>query len=144
MRDFIPNLEAIELKKLGFNDDCIYAFNQNGGLLSFNGAYYMNSLMDQTCVSSPSYRQAFKFIRDNFSIESCVIPCFEEECKYYTNFLYHSQILLRRKKHNVIRTENNKHNQKMWFDKHEDAELACLKRLIELVKENPKLQNRTF
>jgi hypothetical protein len=76
-----------------------------------------------TVCTAPLYQQAFKFFREKYNIE-CYVNCYwseEDSSKrdYYANYNYGSDVF--------FTIDEN-------FKSHEEAELACLVKLIEIVK----------
>jgi hypothetical protein len=119
-KDFTPNQEALELKQLGFNEDCIASwlygrFNiqeQNG----LHWSFIRNSnLQKDNCCTAPTYSQAFRFFREKYSMHGYVegaYPWF----RFYINW-------------DDDTCEGHKEST------YEEAELACLRKLIEIVKQ---------
>ena len=114
-KEFIPYEQALELKELGFNEMCVaYWTSGIGGYYldfkHFTNTHWMftaddNKGRDKMCVA-PLYQQAFRWFRDKYDL---FISIMHYENGYSINDL-------RR------------------FDTYEEAELACLKKLIEIVK----------
>jgi hypothetical protein len=119
-KDFIPYEQALELKGLGFGEPCFgkyYTLNGKTWKLAINKEYYLlDELYDigsKFTISAPIFSQAFRWFR-----EKCGLNHFVEldvDCKpnYYNahvqcSLVYHG-------------------------DNYEEAELACLKKLIEIL-----------
>ena len=108
-KEFIPYEQALELKELGFDEPCFAWFGPTG---IFND-------WDKTDTIAPLYQQAFRFFRDKYGYNGIVEGCKRhgfEWCIYPDAEHY-------------IKPPNN-------CDTYEEAELACLKKLIEIVKNN--------
>jgi hypothetical protein len=107
-KEFIPYDLYLDLKKLGFEEEC----------LSYPVSTKDASGRSWTSVlNAPLYQQAFRWFRDNHELEGFV------EGKGYNHKKYY------------IYTINGKwHPSQPAFDTHEEAELECLKKLIEIVK----------
>ena len=109
-KDFIPYEQALALKGLGFGEPCYGWFDT--GYLRF-GCYeseYVTGLGD---LPAPLYQQAFRWFREKHGLNHFVE--LDVDCKpnYYNahvqcSLVYHG-------------------------DNYEEAELACLKKLIELL-----------
>jgi hypothetical protein len=95
-KDFIPYQEALELKQLGFDEECFRFKNNISNIYEEKGWFNWNQ--SELFVSIPLYQQAFRFFREKYGL-SIVI-------KLKANSTY------------------------------EEAELACVKKLIEIVKQN--------
>jgi len=107
-KEFIPYEQALELKELGFDEDC-FQFYMHSNLLTSN-LVHLNHIDEDLFAKAPLYQQAFRWFRE---------------------------------KHNLImyiqRHSNNKYLACMGIqveilcDTYEEGELACLKKLIEIV-----------
>lgn len=129
---FVPYEQALALKELGFNQKCLGQFNIHQGNkwlfsidLSGEGQYPLTTL---ACIA-PLYRQAFKFFRDKYKMDSVILRTF---CM--TNS-YHYRIVINNNEDNVIDAfvKSNR--------TYEEAELECLNKLIEIVKTKKNMQN---
>jgi hypothetical protein len=111
-KDFVPYDIALELKQLGFNESCFALF--------INGKFHFIFSEHQldTIVLAPTFSQAFRWFRENHKLDGFVqIEPLNEKYGYVT---------YDRKKGNY--TESKR---KYTL---EEAELACLIKLIEIVK----------
>jgi hypothetical protein len=106
IKEFISCEQALELKELGFYDDCLgyYNIDPNAAQMPFLCIY--KPYKNEFCLHAPLYQQAFRWFRDKYDL---FISIMHYENGYSINDL-------RR------------------FDTYEEAELACLKKLIEIVK----------
>jgi hypothetical protein len=104
-KDFIPYEQALELKGLGFDEPCYGWFDT--GYLRF-GCYESESVTGLGDLLAPLYQQAFRWFR-----EKCGLRHFIEYDNGYYNAVVQSSLVYH-------------------CDTHEEAELACLKKLIEL------------
>ena len=139
--EFIPYEQALELKELGFDEPCFgyYADSKlrgvNLGIEELGGIepYYQRfgfhtlnnhdiSNSNKVVVTSPLYQQAFRWFRETHEYYT---DLFVDDNKTFgfciTYFTYTVRI--------------DKPIQR-GFNTYEEAELACLKRLIEIVKTN--------
>lgn len=136
--DFVPYPEALALKKLGFNEPCLMVFygtnrpDKEDKLYlpsAFGKIRNSDLITDETIgiwwegqVTAPLYRKAFKWFRDKYNLNGQVAFC-EYAIKTENSWKF---------------TLDNPTDRQYWngkFDSHEEAELACLKNLIELAKE---------
>jgi len=136
-KEFIPYEEALALKELGFIEPVIAYFkkekyNDNPEWLLFPSGDpdiqiryqqgLQNSHPELGLVSAPTYSQAFRWFRENNNLISSV-DCLHYGCELKMNrFIYKI----------VEKTGTGTHDV---YDTYEEAELACLKKLIEIVKE---------
>jgi hypothetical protein len=112
-KEFIPYKQALALKKLGFDEPCLGCYYKDKTF-----AYHPDS---DVFANAPTFSQAFRWFREKYKIE-CYVNCYwseEDSSKrtYYANYNYGSDIFF------TIKTE---------FSSYEEAELECLKKLIEI------------
>ena len=121
-KEYIPYEQALELKELGFDSVCFGFYNPRheigdlraNPLYEHSGGCFDNYNRTDYLVSAPLYQQAFRWFREEYSLHSYIegpYPWF----RFYINS-------------EDDRCEGHKH---LLF---EEAEIACLKKLIELVK----------
>ena len=116
-KEFVPYEESLELKELGFNEPCFTWHWDDIGL--YNGLEYGNHNKREHVVSAPTYSQAFRWFREKYKIFSCIMTEYSyggNISAYHINGLHQSNI------------------SKGDFYTYEEAELACLIKLIEIVK----------
>jgi hypothetical protein len=115
-KDFTLYPEASELNKLGFEEPCL-AFYNGTFLESTQYRFYDCSMMDiGQCFLAPTYSQAFRWFREKYNCHHTIKLINEK----YVGIAYSSVV-------NFSIDE---------FNTYEEAELACLRKLIETVKEN--------
>ena len=116
-KEFIPHEQALELKELGFNEECA-AHYLDVDDLELKWEIYRNlSFNTNNCLQAPLYQQAFRFFREKY------------ECSYSIG----------RTNDVVIHIPINNYTTTFVLQKnktYEEAELECLIKLIELVKTN--------
>lgn len=142
--NFIPYAEALAMKELGFDEECLTWF-RDGELVTwveddFDVSYpgdskfigYTNSDLHDI-VTAPLYQQAFKWFRDKHFMMHLISPYeFKCEIEFLDDFSDSEQ---------YGRFYNHIHlcdddGDELKFKTYEEAELACLRKLIELVKSN--------
>lgn len=128
--DIIPYTEAHALKLLGFDEPCLCSYNdrqipylqiqgQGNHSASFN-AYNRQSV---NLVLAPLYQQAFRWFRDRHNLFGNI--CYNQiTCKGY---------------YIVFGIMNKTSNSEDYYSTYEEAELACLEKLIEIVSLIPKI-----
>jgi hypothetical protein len=115
--EFIPYEQALELKELGFDEPCLAAYLTAGRFLDISE--YVNH--GDYRILAPLYQQAFRWFREKyvFCINMVAHDLFYFNIQYVNSIedlsahLYIGEI----------------------FETYEEAELACLKKLIELSTE---------
>ena len=124
-KEFIPYEQALELKELGFDEPCV-AFYEESKRLSIgfnwlNGGGKNSNLQECT---APLYQQAFRWFRENYELDSEIYMNHEYGVKFYT------YLVLKLEKSIV----SHKSGYAVKQNTYEEAELECLKKLIEIVK----------
>ena len=110
-KEFIPYEQALELKELGFDEPCMFPyFYGNTNYIDSTYIELANYNATEKLVSAVLYQQAFRWFREKYDL---FISIFHYENGYSINDL-------RR------------------FDTYEEAELECLKKLIEIAKNERK------
>jgi hypothetical protein len=108
-KEFVPYELALRMKALGFDKPCM-------GYFLSDGMFIDTKISKQTgsAVSAPTWHTAFNWLRDVHGfmvhIEQGINPV-----NYYP----------------VINNGSHKYNTEMWFDSYEEAELGCIKFLID-------------
>jgi hypothetical protein len=113
-KEFIPYEQALALKELGFDEPCLGVFYNPNDLQSQGFGHYRGEN-----TNAPLYQQAFRWFREKYSIHAWIINAEDN--------------------HNVFKPffrGVNIHDQHLvdFYKTYEEAELACLKKLIEIVK----------
>ena len=129
-KEFVPYEEALTLKELGFDEPCFYQyvrdFDNDGELIPIVSDSNYPILRNNTqvsncsggdCFAAPLYQQAFRWFREKYN--------------YYIS---------------VFRTHDGSWGVDLWLlgvhkpkatifsETYEEAELACLKKLIKIAK----------
>ena len=120
-KEFIPYEQALALKELGFDEPCFFAFDNCSYPMrctdlrtneqKFNGVNYNSS----SYTSQPTYSQAFRWFREKYGLCLVIKPIDDKKLELGYNLLKNGLII-------------NAHTT------YEEAELECLKKLIEIVK----------
>jgi hypothetical protein len=107
--EFIPYEQALALKGLGFDEECFSFYNAIGELYESEGYYsYLKNVL-QFEVVAPLYQQAFRWFREKHGLWQFI----EFDDNHYNPVVQSSLV--------------------HYCDTYEEAELACLKKLIELL-----------
>ena len=122
-KEFIPYEQSLDLKELGFDELCICIYNREKSLrvnvfnnpndrfksvrLSYNNGK----------IPAPLYQQAFRWFREKYKLQAEILWRGDMECFCYKtgNFKYGSHVF----------SEKD-------YKTYEEAELECLKKLIEI------------
>lgn len=119
-KEFIPHTESLVLKELGFDEPCFGMFKVNKLYIDYpriTNNVLKKTNLDNYCTA-PTYSQAFKFFREKYNLKSWI-----EEHTVDT-FIY--QI----RPHKLTDYSDG---EIYVYERYEEAELTCLKKLIEIV-----------
>ena len=118
-KEFTPYEEALALKELGFDEPCFGRIYADGGSEQLGYPYKnSDSIGVVTSCSAPLYQQAFGFFRDNHNLSGFAFP--------FGEGLFDFRIYSTKEGEHLFSSPE--------FTTTEKAELACLKRLIQIVK----------
>ncbi len=113
-KEFVPYELALELKKLGFTEPCLASYYHAGRRLDI--CEYINH--GEYTVLAPTYSQAFRWFRDKYDLYCYVEPYKDNQFDYVV----------------VSDLFGQEDCDGELLNTYEEAELACLKKLIEIVK----------
>lgn len=128
-KEFIPYEQALELKELSFDEPCFSIYKTSGELI-FTEFYEYNKLQkcsEKSHIGSdwlslkcyaPLYQQAFRWFREKYEYEISIHKLIEEDG-------YMASIRWEGVEDIFTQVEGNTY---------EEAELECLKKLIEICK----------
>lgn len=128
-KEFIPYEEALVLKELGFDEECLTFFGKDVKRLNsfgMSGLKMTNSMHEEIKsghIAAPLWQQAFRFFREKYQLHNGIYPYYDE---------YEFQI-----KDFRLPTNTPINGGLM---KYEVAELECLKKLIEIIKNDKTKQ----
>ena len=125
-KEFIPYEESLDLKELGIEEKCIYHYKRStehilihSKIPTFESKHPNGSNHNElpSRVSSPLYQQAFRWFREKYPDINFCLPLKKEKDLgiFWGGFI------------------NNK-SYGSNYKTYEEAELACLRKLIEIVK----------
>ena len=110
--EFIPYEQALALKGLGFDELCFGWYNERQTLLWFTQDNFWHDMDEAECIA-PLYQQAFRWFREKYGLCLVIKPISDTRFDLGYNLLKNGL---------TIRA----------YTTYEKAELACLKKLIEL------------
>jgi hypothetical protein len=130
-KEFIPYEQALALKQLGFNEPCFAYYYGKTDNNQTSYSFHFNNEGERLAgdINAPLYQQAFRWFREKYRLQPSVNSfCFEE----YSFVIMGSRNEILYPIHHKLLNDGKKNP---WeFDTYEEAELACLKKLIEIVK----------
>ena len=110
--EFVPYELAVKLKALGFDEPCLDKYDPRFEKLSSNMETWSNEYYPENLMTpAPLFQQAFRWFREKYDCHHTI-----QHNKKYVGIAYSSVV-------NFSIDE---------FDTYEEAELACLDKLIEL------------
>jgi hypothetical protein len=112
MKDFIPYEEALVLKELGFDEPCFRFQNNISHIIEEKGWLNWNEV--EQFISLPLFSQAFRFFREKYDLHQHI-----EYIKIADRYDYWVGLNFK------------------YTTTYEDAELQCLRKLIEIAKQKP-------
>jgi len=130
-KDFLEYQESFELKPLGFNEACFafyqVEYHENSPIMVDDDKQYLisgfrtcrNSEIPNHYISAPTYSQAFRWFREKHNLKSWI----QEHTS--DTFIYEIRP-------HVL--SDYKQGETYVYTNYEETELACLKKLIEIVK----------
>lgn len=128
-KEFIPYEQAVTLKELGFDEPCLCYYEDNK-IRIFEQSEYDEILVyrESECVKdiatcfAPLCRQAFRWFREKYNYWNYIFPNIHQK-----DWNYHIQYYDVNEIWGETYIKGN-------FKTYEEAELECLKKLIEIVK----------
>ena len=132
-KEFVPYEQALELKQLGFDEECFAGYD------IYTTELYIGYEIDQRTfnieyyILTPLYQQVFRWFREKYGLignvnDNCIL---ENTYSISISKIFDSRIL-------YVNGRNHNLKDKQGFTTYEDAELECLKKLIEIVKDGKK------
>ena len=118
-KEFVPYDLALELKELGFDETCFGSIDQIGYIHVKGSKSSPRGSMLYNTINCPTFSQAFRFFREKYKL-SGLIEIGTQEFSYQ---------VFDNKGNRQLGTEPMNYN-----GTYEEAELECLKKLIELTK----------
>jgi hypothetical protein len=126
-KEFVTYEQALALKELGFDGECLAGYIRLFSSGTFEIAFYKDRTIDfnttsNIYVSAPLKQQIFKFFRDKYNLEGVTQRHDDGTAFKFWIHKYH---------------ENNKSIEYGGYDypSHEEAENACIDKLIEIAKQ---------
>jgi hypothetical protein len=124
-KEFVTYKQSLALKELGFDEPCLAFYSPKKELHPVfqepsKGPYFNNGNFIET-LRVPLYQQAFRWFREKYNLLSEIGLRDREDLSTWKFEI------------TIIGKYEMKHNS-ISYNTHEEAELACLEKLIEIVK----------
>ena len=116
-KEFVPYEQALALKELGFDEPCFGFYNDMENNKPMGGNFPCDGRN-----SAPLYQQAFRWFREKHDLHSCVAPVYEDEISKVIVYWF------------WIQGFDSFEDEDINYKTPEEAELECLKKLIEIAK----------
>ena len=124
-KEFVPYELAVKLKALGFDEPCLACYTENAIGRGDKLQFFVKPIKcndDYVFVSAPTFSQIFRWFREKYNLEGYPI-CVRIDSKRLKAYQY------------VIISNNYQSFQQLGdYSTYEEAELECLRKLIEIVK----------
>jgi hypothetical protein len=140
-KEFIPYEQALALKAFGFDEPCITSYDTDGRLRNpfdyKNSEYtsYLSSYIEDAehfvqnttlnsesgFIAAPLYQQAFRWFREKYELQHEIV------------YDLSNDLINRVYVYTIFGTDRSEE-----YKTYEEAELECLKKLIEIVKNKQK------
>ena len=141
---FIPYEQAIKLKQLGFPQNDYLSWYGGINKLTYDQEYNEEDFRD-FCCAAPLYQQAFRWFREKHELECCLKMNYDilnSRVMYLNGKEVSPRLIIGDKKWELMNRESVAYKMKPdYYEKtytYEEAELACLNKLIEIVESNTK------
>ena len=116
-KEFVTYELALRMKQLGFDEPCLMQYNKSGLVENIYGSFKNSYFNHDDQVTAPLYQQAFRWFREKYGLGHMI-----NGIGFETFIMNIGGII------EVF----------PMFKTYEEAELACLKKLIEIVKNTDK------
>jgi len=121
-KEFVPHQPSLDMKELGFDEPCVYYVDKDNESYIYNFETHPDEFIEWCGVNvipTPTFSQAFRWFREKHRLQAEILWRGDMGCFCYKtgNFKYGS--------HDFSKDD---------YNTYEEAELECLNKLIELVK----------
>ena len=121
-KEFVPYQPSLDMKEIGFDEPCVYYVDKDNESYIYNFETHPDEFIEWCGVNvipTPTFSQAFRWFREKHRLQAEILWRGDMGCFCYKtgNFKYGS--------HDFSKDD---------YNTYEEAELECLNKLIELVK----------
>ena len=132
-KEFVPYEEALALKELGFDEPCLGYFIAGQLFITSDTVY--NSTEIRVCTA-PTFSQAFRLFREKYKLHYSIdYECSQHDHKWGYNYTIYNYNQVVKTNEEYIQSNPIAPAGEWVYETHEEAELACLKKLIEIANE---------
>ena len=123
-KEFIPYEQALALKELGFDEPCLGRYwHEEFKLINIDKQFEV----PHYACSAPLYQQAFRWFREKYNLYQDISAFAWNYDKKQLGFSIRTYL-------NPVNIETERKVYGEVYETYEEAELECLKELIEIVK----------
>ena len=123
-KDFVPYALALKMKVLGFNEPCCGCYSDEGKSTQLRFTWSDYNTYESSRVSIPMLSQAFRWFRKEYGLDSFCRQTALDGRSYW--------------RISKIETDDKIKGYSNFNNSYEEAELACLEKLIEIVEQIEK------
>lgn len=137
IKEFIPYKLALKLKELGFDEPTSFYWENNAirplPMKDEVGAFHFNkhSRTENEWICAPLYRQTFRWFREKYDWQHSIEPTADQH-SHQLGYNYWIWNYKTGEEHHTM--PKNRPTGDWEYETYEEAELACLNKLIEIVK----------
>lgn len=128
--EFVNYNQALALKELGFNEDCLAYFNSKGALSTHSDEYEVYLINNDKWISSacsaPIKQQVFRWFRDKYGIFVSIVPYKYGSLDSFIGWIYIPS---------NGSTKDIDVGGRKGFKTPEETESVCIDKLIEILKD---------
>lgn len=127
-KEFVPYEQALALKELGFEEECLDFYDDNKEL--FYNHENKEKIHIGDSVKAPLYQQAFRWFRDTYNLDgSMSVDVWNKKTTSY-RITGGIKGIIEADSYGALYDIDSKD-----YDSYEEAQIECLKQLIEIVKQ---------
>jgi hypothetical protein len=118
-KDFLPFELSLKMKQLGFDEPCMYYVDEQNNSFIYNFQTYPDEFIEWcgvTVISTPLYQQAFRWFREKYTLIYFIGDDFG-------GWSY-----------SISKNSKPQGSISAVYSTYEEAELECLKKLIEIIE----------
>ena len=137
-KEFVPYQPSLDMKEIGFNEPCVYYVDKDNESYIYNFETHPDEFIEWCGVNvipTPTFSQAFRWFREKYKLEGLILPqsqgaVIDGEPIYFIAIISYENELMKE----LFNSTNQ--SDLLHYNPREEAELACLIKLIEIVKNN--------
>ena len=126
-KEFLPPRQALEVKELGFDEECLGWYPDNAAALSLDGVYISKPSIGsyKLLVYAPLYQQVFRWFREKHNLYVVIIPTVTMYWTFKTMTVVEG----------IVEVPPYNHVDGNDYPTYKEAELESVKELINIVKQ---------